>query len=40
LYLVAKRTAKVKKPHTIAAELMLPCAKDIVSIIMGSDYVI
>jgi hypothetical protein len=32
--------AKVKKPHTIAEELILPCTKDIVSVMMGSDYLI
>jgi hypothetical protein len=26
-YLVAQRNAKVKKPHTITEELILPCAK-------------
>jgi hypothetical protein len=36
-YLVAQRIAKIKKPHTIAEELILPCAKDIVSVMMGSD---
>jgi hypothetical protein len=39
-YLVAQRIAKVKKPHTTAEELILPCAKDIVSVMMGSDYLI
>jgi hypothetical protein len=39
-YFVAQRTAKVKKPHTIAEELILPCAKDTVSVMMGSDYLI
>jgi hypothetical protein len=39
-YLVAQRIAKVKIPHTIAEELILPCAKDIVSVMMGSDYLI
>jgi hypothetical protein len=40
LYLVAQRIAKVKKPHSTAEELILPCAKDIVSVMMGSDYLI
>jgi hypothetical protein len=40
LYLVAQRIAKVKKLHTISEELILPCAKDIVSVMMGSDYLI
>jgi hypothetical protein len=39
-YLVAQRIAKVKKPHTTAEELILPCAKDILSFMMGSDYLI
>jgi hypothetical protein len=39
-YLVTQRTAKVKKLHTIAEELILPCAKDIVSVMIGSDYLI
>jgi hypothetical protein len=36
-YLVAQRIAKVKKTHTIAEECY---AKDIVSVMMGSDYLI
>jgi hypothetical protein len=39
-YLVAQRIAKVKEPHITAEELILPCAKDIVSIRMGSDNLI
>jgi hypothetical protein len=39
-YLVAQRIAKVKKPHIITEELILPCVKDIVSVMMGSDYLI
>jgi hypothetical protein len=39
-YLVAQRTAKVKNPNTIAEELILLCAKDIVSVMMGSVYLI
>jgi hypothetical protein len=39
-YLVAQRIAKVKKLHTITEELILPCAKDIASVMMGSDYLI
>jgi hypothetical protein len=37
-YLLAQRIAKVEKPHTIAEELTLPCAKDIVSVVMRNDY--
>jgi hypothetical protein len=39
-YLVAQRIVKVKEPHTIAEELILPCAKYFVSVMMGSDYLI
>jgi hypothetical protein len=39
-YLVAQRSAKVKTPQTGEEELILPCAKDIVSVVMGSDYLI
>jgi hypothetical protein len=39
-YLVAQRIAKVNKPHTIAEELILPCTTDIVSVMIGSDYLI
>ena len=36
-YIVALRIAKAKKPHTIGEELILPCAKDIVRLILGND---
>jgi hypothetical protein len=39
-YLVAQRIAKVKKPHTVTEELILPCAEDIASVMRGSDYLI
>jgi hypothetical protein len=39
-YLATQRIAKVKKLHTIAEELILPYTKDIVSVMMGSDYLI
>ena len=38
-YLVALKIAKAKKPHTIAEELLLPCAKDIVRLMIGQEYV-
>ena len=31
------RIAKAKKPHTIAEELMLPCAKDVNRILIGKE---
>lgn len=34
-YLVAHRVAKCKKPHTIAEELILPAAVDMVSVMIG-----
>jgi hypothetical protein len=36
-YLVAQRI-KTKNTHTTVEELILPCAKDIVSIMIGNDY--
>ena len=38
-YLVALRIAKAKKPHTIAEELLLPAAIDIVRVMLGAEYV-
>lgn len=38
-YLVALRIAKAKKPHTIAEDLLLPCTKDIVRLMLGTEYV-
>ena len=38
-YLVALRIAKAKKPHTIAEDLLLPAAKDIVRVMLGVEYV-
>ena len=35
-YIVALRIAKAKKPHTIGEELILPCAKDIVRLMLGT----
>jgi hypothetical protein len=34
LYLVAQRIVKAKKKHIMAGELVLPCTKDIVSIMI------
>jgi hypothetical protein len=34
-YKIAYRVAKCKKPHTIAEELVLPCAMDMVNIMFG-----
>ena len=34
---ISLRIAKTKKPHTIAEELMLPCAKDIIRILIGKE---
>ncbi|CAK1599035.1 unnamed protein product [Parnassius mnemosyne] len=34
-YKVAHRVAKCKKPHTIAEELILPAAVDMVSVMIG-----
>jgi hypothetical protein len=39
-YLVTQRIAKVKKQHTIVEELILPCAKDVVSVMMGGEFLI
>jgi hypothetical protein len=39
-YIVVQRIAKVKEPHTTAEKLILPCAKDIVSVMLGSDYLL
>ena len=33
------RIAKSKKPHTIGEELVLPCTKDIVRLMIGADAV-
>jgi hypothetical protein len=37
-HLVTQKIVKVKKPHRTAEELILPCAKDVVSVMMGSYY--
>jgi hypothetical protein len=37
LYSVAQRISKPKKPPTIAEELIPPCAKNFVSILIESD---
>ena len=36
---VAYRIAKAKKPHTIAENLIMPCTKDIVRLLIGEDAV-
>ena len=36
-YKVACRVARCKKPHTIAKELILPAATDLVSIMVGEN---
>ena len=36
-YAVSLRIAKSKKPHTIGEELVLPCTKDIVRLMIGAD---
>ncbi|KAI6648172.1 zinc finger BED domain-containing protein 5-like [Oopsacas minuta] len=38
-YVVSLRISKSKKPHTIGEELVLPCMKDIVRIMIGADAV-
>ena len=38
-YAVSLRIAKSKKPHTIGEELVLPCTKDIVRLMIGADAV-
>ena len=38
-YVVSLRIAKSKKPHTIGEELLLPCTKDIVRLMIGADAV-
>ena len=38
-YIVSLRIAKSKKPHTIGEELVLPCTKDIVHLMIGADAV-
>ncbi|XP_034288737.2 protein FAM200B [Pantherophis guttatus] len=38
-YLVAHRIAKAMKPHTIAEDLLLPVAKDIVRVMIGDEFV-
>ncbi|XP_066450060.1 SCAN domain-containing protein 3-like [Eleutherodactylus coqui] len=38
-YLVALRIARAMKPHTIAEDLLLPAAKDIVRVMIGNEYV-
>ena len=34
-----KIIVKAKKPHTIGEELIFPCAKDIVRLMIGTDVV-
>ena len=36
-YRVSLHVAKTKKPHSIAEELVLPCAKDMVSLMVGEE---
>ena len=36
-YIISLRIAKAKKPHTIGEELILPCTKDIVRLMIGTD---
>ena len=36
-YIVSLQIAKAKKPHTIGEELILPCTKAIVSLMIGTD---
>ena len=36
-FIVSLRIAKAKKPHTIAEDLILPCAKDINRLLIGPD---
>ena len=38
-YLVALKIAKAKKPHTIAEELLQPATKDIVRVMLETEYV-
>lgn len=38
-YLVALRIARAMKPHTIAEDLLLPAAKDIVRVLIGDEFV-
>ncbi|XP_039175589.1 SCAN domain-containing protein 3-like [Crotalus tigris] len=38
-YLVALRIARAMKPHTIAEELLLPAAKDLVRVMIGDEFV-
>ncbi|XP_054573034.1 LOW QUALITY PROTEIN: zinc finger BED domain-containing protein 5-like, partial [Eptesicus fuscus] len=38
-YLVALRIARAMKPHTIAEDLLLPAAKDIVPVMIGDEFV-
>ncbi|XP_034277935.1 zinc finger BED domain-containing protein 5-like isoform X1 [Pantherophis guttatus] len=38
-YLVAHRIARAMKPHTIAEDLLLPTAKDIVRVMIGDEFV-
>ncbi|XP_015677944.1 SCAN domain-containing protein 3-like [Protobothrops mucrosquamatus] len=38
-YLVAFRIARAMKPHTIAEDLLLPVAKDIVRVMIGDEFV-
>ena len=36
-YIVAYKVAQAKKPHTIVEQLLLPCAKEMVRLVVGED---
>lgn len=36
-YIVAYKVAQAKKPHTIVEQLVLPCAKEMVRLVVGED---
>ena len=38
-YEISLKIARMKKPHTIGEELILPCAYDIVRLLIGEDHV-
>ena len=37
-YAVSLRIAKAKKPHTIGGDLILPCSKDMVRLVLGDEH--
>ena len=37
-YAVSLRIARAKKPHTIGEDLILPCSKDMVRLVLGDEY--